>query len=354
MAFIPSFHFDDPSTKLSEAWAMKCVNYCVYSSNNRNLLFGKNVTEIEDYSTGSYSMTPFKMKFKSMQKALKVAPKNPDGSFTDVALSIDTVGVSYTPTPLIPQKLNSAIATSIKIPIEVTCKAQDALAMKKREEDVTFLKNKPFIEADLQDIADQLGIGKVDLGTTKNSSVKYSSSPLGLDLNQPDEEDMFVKVHYALMVEKALEKGLQEIFILKKADQVRLLETTDQYKFGVSVHRAFNSSMTGLPEVEYVHPSNVETPHSNLPDFGDNPHRIIPMQLTVLEMFNYFSDEIRDEKHLEEMINGTKGYCACNSLPKQSEKNWHQFKVRMKYIEIKSVDWVGVQTKAKSKRGVKM
>src|SRR5688572_30112010 len=54
------------------------------------------------------------------------------------------------------------------------------------------------------------------------------------------------------------------------------------------------------------------------------------------------------------MINGTKGYCACNSLPKQNEKNWHQFRVRLKYIEVKSVDWIGVQTKAKSKRGVKM
>lgn len=354
--FIPAFHLNvSPEEKLTEEWCMKAVQFSVFNSNNLNLLHGKNIKEIEEYASGNFDMTPFKLKFKSMRKALKNAPKNIDGTLSDFANTIDTVGVSYTPLPLIPTKLNSAVSTVQKIPIEVECRAQDALAMKKRTEDITFLKNKPLIESDLQDLADQMDIGKVDFGSTKNSAVKYSATPMGLDLNQPDEEDMFVKVHYSLMVEKALEKGLQQVYNLKKGDQCRLLETYDHFKFGVASNRAYTSSMTGLPELDYLYPSSVETPISRLPDLSDNSHRIVNMTPTVLELFNYFSDEIRDMAHLEQMINGSKedgGYCACNAIEKQNEKFWHTYRVNLKYIEIKSVDWVGVNTKAKSKRGV--
>lgn len=355
--FIPEFHFDNPDTKLTPEWCMKVVDYHYYNSDNRNLLDGKNVKEIDDFSSGNFDMTPFKRIFKSLQKAANQAPRTVDGQIDQ---SYDKTGISWEPLPLIPQKLNSAAATAIKVPIEVECKAQDALAMKKRQEDIDFLINKPIIEADLQDIADQMDIGKVDIGTTKNSSREYSSSPLGLDLADSDQKDLFATVIYSLRVETAFEKGLQQFYDNKRGDTTRLLEIMDQYKYGVSVNRGFSGAITGLPDLEYVYPGDVRTPISRLPDYSDNTHRIIDQQCTVMELFNYFGDEICDLDKLNEIMNNTDktkhtGYCYCsgNGGRAVGEKNWGTFKVQLKYIEVKSVDWIGVVEKEKSKRGVK-
>lgn len=353
--FIPSFHFMHPDKKLTPEFCMAAVNYYFFNSNNVNLLKGKDVKEIEQFSSGDIDMTPFKRMFTSLRKALKDAPKDIDGKYMgDYVNNIDKTGLSWTPLPLIPQKLNSAIATIQKILIEIQCLAQDGLAMKKKRDDIEFLKNKPLIEDDLQEIADQMQIGKVDIGPTKNGAKNFSEAPMGLDLNDPDEEDVFAKLLYSLNVESANEKALQQIYNLTKAAQVRLLETTDQFKFGVSCHSAFTSSISGLPSVEYIYPGDVDTPPSRLPDYSDNTHRIIHKALTVQEMFNYFGDEICDEDKLNEIVNGKDGYCQCNKRTNVSEKNWSTFKLQLKLIEVKSIDWVGVMTNPKSRRGVRM
>lgn len=353
--FIPSFHFDHPDSKLSSEWAMKAINYYYYNSNNINLLYKKDISKIEEYSTGDINMTRFKKMFTSLNKALKEAGRGMAGKIDSHYLSDrDKTGLSWEPLKLIPQKLNSAIATIQKILIEIQCVAQDGLAMKKRKEDIEFLKNKPLIEEDLQDIADQMQLGKVDIGATKYSSKKFSEVPMGLDLSDPDEENIFAKLLYSLNVESANEKALQQIYHLTKAAQVRLLEIKDQFKWGVSVHSGFISSMTGLPTVEYVYPGDVYVPQSLLPDFSDNTHRIIDKMVSVMDMFNYFSDEICDEKKLEEIINGTDGYCACNQRSKVEKANWDTFKVNLKLIEVKSIDWVGVSANPKSRRGSRM
>lgn len=290
-----------------------------------------------------------------MGKALQAAAKNPDGSVNQNLIAhFDKTALSWYPLALIPQKLNSAIATIQKILIEITCVAQDGLAMKKRKEDIEFLKNKPLIEEDLQDLADQMQLGKVDIGSTKHGSKKFSETPMGLDLNDSDEENIFAKLLYSLNVETANEKALQQIYYLTKAAQVRLLEITDQFKFGVSVNSGFTSSMTGLPTVEYVYPGDVYTPQSRLPDYSDVEVQVEDKQVTVLQMFNYFSDEICDLDKLEEIINGKKtGYCDCNKRSYVDQKNWGSFKINLKLIEVKSVDWVGVKTD-KNNSGVKM
>lgn len=281
--------------------------------------------------------------------------RNVDGTMnTNLINNADKTGLSWEPLALIPQKLNSAHANIQKIPIEVTCVAQDGLAMQKKKQDIEFLKNKPIIEEDLQDIADQLQVGKVDIGTTKHSATKFSEAPMGLDLNDPDEENVFSKLLYSLNVETANEKALQQFYILKKASQIKGLEIMDHLKYGVSVHRAFASSMTGLPDIEYIYPGDIETPMSRLPDYSDNTHRIWNKSATVMELFNYFGNEICDEDRLAEIINGkVTGYCACNKQGNVDAKNWGTFKVYLKYIEVKSVDWVGVMAKKKSKRDAK-
>lgn len=241
--------------------------------------------------------------------------------------------------------------------MDISCKAQDPLAMKKKKEDIEFLKNKPLIEEDLQDIADQMGIGKVDLGTTKNSSTKFSDAPVGLDLNDPDHEEVFSQLFYSLQVEKAFEKVLKQFGNIKNIDMIRRLLVRDHFYYGVAVPQAFTSTMTGLPDLRYIHPGRVYTPLSNLPDHSDDTHRIIDDEMTVMEMFNFFGNEIGGEEDLEMIINGkgNSSYCGCGKNGTTSTvdaKNWGTFKVNFKYVEVKSVDWVGVKQKDKSKRGV--
>lgn len=338
---------------------MEVVYGLVKGYTYNHLLHKKKIDEIDEFSSGNLNMTRFKRMFTSIKKSMDTSQRNVDGSLNEnIINNVDKTGLSWEPLPLIPQKLNSAHANIQKIPIEVTCVAQDGLAMKKKNEDIEFLKNKPLIEEDLQDIADQMQIGKVDIGTTKHSSKKFSEAPMGLDLSDPDEENIFSSLLYSLNVEAANEKALQQFYNIKKCAQVKGLEIMDHLKYGVSVHAAFPSAMTGLPDMEYIYPGSIETPASRLPDYSDNTHRIWNREMTVMEMFNLFGNEICDEQALEEIINGTKssgGYCACNNgTPLRVEhQNWGTFKVSMKYIEVKSIDWVGVAEKPKSKRGTK-
>jgi len=346
--FIPYFHFENPSKKLTPEWCMEVVNFCVRNGSNYNLLEGKAVDEIESWASGNINMTPFKRMFKSIRKSIDDSQKGIDG-LTPLSNIKDTTGLSWEPLPLIPNPLNSAVSTIQKIPIEVQCVAQDGLAMKKRKDDVEFLKSKPLIEQDLQELADQLQIGKVDIGTTKYSSKKFSEAPLGMDLNDPDEEDVFTKILYSLGVETANEKALTQFYNLKRVSNIKQLEIYDHFKFGVSCHAAYESSMTGLPDIEYLYPGDVECPRSMLQDFSDNTHRIINRSMTVLEMFNTFSDDITDEEQLEKMINGEGGYCDKNRMTTVEAGNWGLFRVGLKYVEVKSVDWIGVRNKKKSK-----
>lgn len=354
--FIPSFHFVNPEDKLKTPFCMEVVNYHVYNTQNRNLLAGKRIDEIEEFSSGNIDMKRFKKMFRSMKKAIDSAPKNVDGSLNETHIANqDTTGLSWEPLPLIPQKLNSAIATINKIPIEPQCVAQDGLAMKKKKEDIEFLKNKPLIEADLQDVADKLQIGKVDIGTTKHSGKKFSESPMGMDLTDPDEEDIFSKLLYSLNVESANEKALQQFYYLTKAILVKGMEIEDQFKWGVSVHDGFTNSMTGLPSVEYVFPGDIETVHSKLKDCSDVTHIIQNKQVTALELFNYFSDEICDEDTLFRIMNEEKyGYCRCNGTKNAVSRNhFGTYKVNLKLIEVKSIDWVGVKEDRKGRRVVR-
>lgn len=340
--FIPEFHFRAPAEKLKPEWCNDAIQWAWFNCHNLSLLEGKNIQEIEGYASGDFDMEEFKKMYKSMNKAMTAA-KDPSNENHLIRQKINTVGVGFYPLPLIPTKLNSAISVIQKIPVDVAATAQDALAAQKKKEDITFLKNKPKLEADLQPIADQMNIGKVDLGTTQHSSIAFSDNPYGLDLNDPDEAQVFSDLLYNLAVEAAFETVLQQFWELKNGDQVKLLEIEDQMKFGVSVNRGFESSMTDLPDMEYVYPADMRTPFSRLPDYSDNTHRFWLKQVTALELFNYFSNEICDKETLYKIVNGDKsGYCACNSASAQPVQNFGTYKMNLIYCEIKSIDYVGV------------
>lgn len=339
-SFIPSFHYQTPQSKMEgNSWAMQVVNFYWYNTQNFSLLEGKDVNEIEGYASGEYSLTKFKKIFKSEQKRL-LQNANPN----TLENRRTAIGIDYRCYPLIPEKLNSAVAIIQKIPIEISCVATDALAIEKKQRDVNFLKNKPVVEADLQEVADRLSLGKVDLGTTKNSSIEFSDSPFGLDLTNPDELDIFVNLIYSLKIETAFETILEYYKELKKINNIKLLEIKDQFKYGVSVHRAFQNNMTGLPDVSYVYPGDVITPYSNLPDYSDVTHIVIPERITPLQLFDYFASEIKTEEQLEQIITAAKwGYCACNQINPVKRDQFDTFKINLKYVEVKTVDYIGIK-----------
>lgn len=344
--FIPSFHYLSPAEKITGSkFPLAVINFYYYNTQNYNLLENKKILEIEQYSSGEYDLKPFVKMFRSEEKRLKnnVNPNHIENSRT-------AIGVDYSCIPLLGDKINSAVAIVQKIPIEISCQATDALAIEKKQSDVNFLKNKPAVESDIQDVADRLNLGKVDLGSTKNSAVEFSDTPFGLDLNNPDELSIFVNLIYSLKIETAFETILEHFKELKNINLIKLLEIKDQFKFGVSVNEAYQNSLTGLPDVGYIYPAEMRVPYSNLPDYSDNTHRIRDSRLTPLELFDRFGSEIGSEQDLDELINAAKwGYCACNGLDRVQPNNFDTFRVNLKYVEVKTIDWIGVQQKKKSR-----
>lgn len=356
MQFIPSMHLDTtPENKLTKEWCDRIIQYYYYNTSSKSLLWYKNIEEIEEYTSGNINMRPYKKMYKSLEKKLR--KKAIEGSYFNQDIGADEM--QFTPLPLIQTPFNSATSIIQKIPIEITCTALDPLGAMKKNEDVTFLKNKPQIEEDLNKLTSQMNIDPINIGSTTHSAIPFTNSPYGLDLSDPQDYDVFVNLLYKLGVETCFETLLQTWTAIKHVDQVKLLEIKDQFKYGVSVNRVIENSLTGLPDLEYVYPGAIYTPASELPDRSDNPCRYEYMRVTPMELFNYFSDEICDEKTLEEIIIGgspyghenVTSYCACNKLDNINRNNFDSFRLNLVRFEVKSTDWVGVMSNPKSKKG---
>lgn len=351
--FIPSFHFESPEKKLKPEWCKKSIDYYWYNSNVKSLLWDKKIALIEEFFTGDIKMDRFMSMFKSMKRKYDTKLKE-TGRYiiANDDIDVDIQNIIFQEYPQIQNKVNAVISLTQKIPIEINCTAIDASAMKKRKEDIEFLKNKPALEADLDDLAAQMGLPPVDLGKTKHSSTKFGDSPFGMDLNDPDDEKTFTDLMYALNVETAFEQALEIVKEIKNFRQIKLLETKDQVKYAINTNRGFRSTITGLPDAEYVWPGSVYTAPSNLPDFSDNDARFMEKRMTIMEMYNCFSNEICGEETLEQLINAPDtGYCFCNNLQSIGDKNFTSAKVNLVYCEVKSVDYVGVYSNPKSKKG---
>lgn len=354
--FIPHFHFKPSKEKLTREWCNEVVQFYIYQSHLQGLLDGKEVDEIDGYADGTYSMKPFKRMFKSLRDQMN---KDGQAGYSKEALAkLDKTGINWERVPLIAPKLNSAIAITQKIPIEVTCTCTDPLAQRKKKEDLEYLRNKPMMEDLLQPLYDSMNLGPVDLGPTKYSSIPYTSLPLDLDAEDEQEFMLFANLIYNLAPEAAFETILNLYTDTKRVKNVKLMETKDQYRYAVSANQVIRDKMTGLPNLEYQYPGSIYTDGSMLPDFSDNAVRLIHKRITPMELFKYFPDEICDEQHLEKIVgtDGSKaswdaGYCACNNRStKLDRSDWNTFKMDLEYIEVKSVDSVMVGTKT-TKRG---
>jgi hypothetical protein len=352
-SFLPGFHFRPESEKLSREWCHEAIQYYYYNNHIKNLLEGKNVEEIEGYASGNYDLKPYKRMFRSLRNQA-VAESNPNISKEEI-IKLDTTGLQIDRVALIPPKLNSAIATQQKIPLEIIATCLDALAQKKKEEDLDFLRTKNQASEVLQPLYDSMNLGKVDMGATKHSSVPFTGMPMDLDIEDEEEFRLFSNMIYNLAPESAIETILQALSDTKKVIQYRGLETADQLKFGVSVNEGIADKNTDLPNLEYIHPGNISTDGSFLPDFSDNTIRIKYNRVTPMELFKYFPDEICDEDHLYKIVNhnGGKGdwengYTVSNSMSRVEKGTFNTFKMTLLKVEVKSVDNVMVAKKKKS------
>lgn len=351
MKFIPSFHLDTtPANKLKPEWCKKVVDYYFYNTTNYNLLADKNCEEIIRFATGDIDMKPYKKLYKSLKK--KYEQQGRDLGINRSAIDIDPSEFHFVALPLIPTPVNSAVSMISKPPLEITCTALDPLAATKKKEDVTFLKNKPKFENDLEQLTSQMNIPKIDLGSTEHSAIPFSDSPYGLDLNDPDEYDIFVNLLYKLGIEVCFETILQIWVEIKNLNQVKLQEIKDHFYYGVSSNKSFGSTITGLPDIKYSYPGNLSVPYSDLPDYSDRTHEYEEEMVTPIDLFNRFGDEIGSKKQLEELVNGVDtGYCACNNRKPIDKGNFDTFKMNLVTFAVKTVDYVGVSSNPKSKKG---
>lgn len=358
MSWIPYFHFVPAEDKFTPEWADKVINFYWYNSRLINLLQGKNVPEIEGYANGTYSVEPFKKIFRSLRKQ-QAAAKVSGIPQQDID-RMDKTGLQWERVPLIVPKLTAAIATIQNIPIEITCSCQDPLAQKNKQEDLDYLKARPKMQAALQPLYDSMNLGEVELEPTRHSSVPWTALPMQLDPNDEAEFKVFAELVYNLAPESAFESVLQQFYEFKKVSQVKMLEITDQLKFAASANRTFMDKNSGLPTIEYEYPQKIWTDGSALPDHSDNTIRVIDMWITPMELFKYFPNEIKDVEQLDKIVNfGATansvqgnwgiGYAPCNNQSKVGENNFNTYKMNMKYVEIRSVDKMGIAQKPKSK-----
>lgn len=346
--FISAIHLNHTAEeKLTQNWFGEVVGKYYFSGKNVNLLDGKNVDEIQQYATGDIKMAPFVRMFdKNSNRNLHTS----DVYDTSGDANPFRDGLKYESLAILPNKLNSAIALTQKIPVQVKVKATDGLASKKKNEDVNFLRNKPIFQEQLQALSDQMNLGRVDLGSTRYSATPFSNSPYGLDLNEPDEAHVFTDVLYNLAVEASFRTGLKAIWDTKQMETVKVNWLRDQLYYGVHCHSVFQDKVTGLPDVDYVFPGDVECPESDYPDFRDIDRWFMTKTMTITDLFSRFGDEIGSIDDLDNVINGTDGYCQSNKLDMQKRGNYDLFKVTLKYVEIKSVDWIGVIPTSKSNK----
>lgn len=354
---MPDFHYVPAEQKLQKQWLKQASDYWCMGGRMRGLLEGKNVREIKEYSSGRFSLQFVRNLFKSLRKqAAKASNSNNQPFGVNGATNIvDPTGISWECVPFIEKRLTPAIAAMEKIPFEFRPKCMDATAAKRKKEDLDFLRAKPEIEAELQPLADSLNLGKVDVGTTKYSSIPFGGLPLGLDIYDESEFALFAEMVYNYAPENAFKMLLKVLYDMKRVDQVRSLEIKDQFLYAVNCSRTIVDGVTGMPDVKYVFPGDVWTDTCVMPDYSDRNVTRTHEYVTPNELLNMFGSEINGLEHLKQIVNNKSmdkngvdsGYIQCNSpaIGTWSEKEFATEKMVLYYWEIKSPDYINVALK---------
>ncbi len=350
---IKPYHYD--KKKLTDEWCRKVADHVYFHSGCTNLLSYKNTTEIEQYFSGNIDMKPFMRQFKSVKRKLdKINIKNSNNSMQELDnVNLDNINNAFIPLSLITVKVNSAAHLIHKVGFDISVEALDSLADEKRDRDINLLKNRDKIQAIAQDMADQLSQGDIDVGGTENSSMEFKKIPFDLDLDDPMELKIFKDIVYKLQPEASYETILKLIYDIKKIEGVDLLNVYDTLKYGVQTNITYNTSITGIPQTDYVYPGEVYAPKSHYNDFRDTSERYRKWAPTVSIIFNMFSNELGKKENLNDIINGDDGYCKMNGLEKIKEEDWGSTSVEMIQFFVISIDEISyLENKNGNKRFV--
>jgi len=333
MNFIPDIHFRSKEEKATPEWFLECSKFFYHNGGAKSLLHGKDIAEVEGYSSGNQDMEPFKKMFRSLVKRERKKQGNmvTDKGYLD-AMDFEPFSILSTP-------INSAVTTVQKLPIEVTCTAVDGLARDKMEKDKERLRNKRLFEKDTVELAAKLNIEKIDVGGVQNNASGVDELPMGLDPEDADDQELYFKMLYRLRPESAFETLLESEAYIKKVQMIKDLEIRDQLKWGISCHRSFKSDTTGLPDVEYVHPANVNMPYSHMQDSNDVPFYYITKSATISELYNYCGSKFTSKEDFQ-------GYLAKwgsnNNVTVPAIGDWQTHTMTILYIEFKSVDYMNL------------
>jgi hypothetical protein len=346
-------HLIDPELK-DNAWAATEIMNNYYYGGAESLLDGKDPETIRLYATGNQPVSKYKRMFRKLAKtgssvaATDGNPVMPTGG-AGIPLK-DMSGIDWQPLALMNQPLNSGIAIVTKMPIYVKCTAIDPLAKSKKEQDLDFIRNRPFLDAHLTQIAAMMGtpIGSPPIPNASSDTVDLSNVKLN-PFNE-DELNFYMSLYYKLRPESAFENLLYALTYIQDLKKVIDLEARDQFYYAVSCNQALYSAMTNLPSVNYLYPGDVFTPKSQLQDYSDQPFRYISMNLNMGQLMDRFGAEL-DEDTLNKIFDtnyemtGKKG--TWSSLPDGSYEKCSAT-VPVIYMEFKSWDVLNFHKKTSS------
>lgn len=355
MSGIKNTYLHYAKDKRSTRWYREVANLVCSTGGCVNLLAGKNVKEINEYASGKIDMKPYYKDFKSEQRkvekakvaSLKAGGQNYEVDYSSPANIFQPLG------GLLTVKLNSFVQLIGKTDLQCKVVATDDMASKKIERDIKFLKDRPEIQDIKQDLADQLGQGDVDAGTTTNSLVPMKEAPYGLDLNDPSDVEIYKDIFYKFKPSSAYEYALKKQFEIDRYSEISLLESRDQAYYGVAVNETYFSSITGLGKLRYVYPGDLYTTHSEYADKRDVAYGWARCAMTPTEFFDNFGHEMEGQT-LEYILNGTKGnrkgcYAQGNireggEFSSIDEGDYNSYKLIVKQVQFKTIDGINIAT----------
>lgn len=337
--FIPSFHYEISSDKLTDEWCKKAVNYAYTNGQMKSLLSGKNVQEIVTFAEGNFDLTFARKITNSYRKQIKNA--NGGKISKEVFDRLDKTGVPYEQINVITPILNTAISVIDQRPVEITFTCQDPLAFKKKKEDLDLLRNSVKIQQEMQPIYDELEIGDFQPFATKNTAVPYTVLPFNLDVEKEEEFEYFANFILNISEEAAFESICSQLYENLKVKQIKYLETKDQYLFGISANDTYIDNLTSLPSTKYIHPDRVFTTKSQLPDFSDRTEQYIPHDITPNQLLSSFASEINGTEDLANLLNA-----YGNKINTKFDRaNWETQHLSLLEFQIRTSDYIGVGEK---------
>lgn len=216
------------------------------------------------------------------------------------------IGTGWQIAPVIPVLRNRVLAELAQIPLAVDCRAIDPVANEQRNNDRLRLKAQPILDKKLAQLSAKIGY---DQPIKSGFDKKILSSPtgnaqaaqggMGIDLTDDDEINIIMEKdagYYSTKIEMANETAIQSIFQYNQIDKLMQLCREDAFDLGICSFRCFINAHTGLPEFQYLDPSQLFISGSKFKDFKDAPFWYYRVAGSLADIATYFGDQITEQE----------------------------------------------------------